>query len=140
MPAGAASVGPASNGAKSTERMFTSTRAPRARKEHAASRRLAQVVARALTLEPGAPVARGALAPLYSMGLFHATRKRKATSWGFLIGVFGLVKLVKKLSYPWRAVVDAGVVAGLSIGSASILYHWGRALRGVAPPADAALP
>ena len=29
---------------------------------------------------------------------------------------------------------------GLSVGAASILYHYGRSLGGVDPPADAALP
>ena len=97
------------------------------------------VVARAQTLR-GAPAARVLLAPLYAMGLFHATPKRKATSWGFLVGVFGLVKAVKRLAYPWRSIVDAGVVAGLSVGSASLFLHYANALRGVPPPADPALP
>ena len=99
------------------------------------------VVKRAMTLgDAGASPAHAALAPLYAMGLFHATPKRRNTSWGFLLGVFGIVKLVKKLSYPWRSVVDAGVVAGLTIGAASLLYHYARALAGIEPPADAALP
>ena len=97
------------------------------------------VVARALTLRD-APVHHVALGPLYSMGLFHASKKRLATSWGFVVGIAALVKLVKALDYPWRAVVDGGVVAGLSVGAASILYHYGRSLGGVDPPADAALP
>jgi hypothetical protein len=97
------------------------------------------VVARALTLRD-APLHHVALAPLYAMGLFHASKKRLATSWGFVVGIAALVKLVKTLDYPWRAVVDGGVVAGLSVGAASILYHYGRSLGGVDPPADAALP
>ena len=97
------------------------------------------VVARALTLRD-APLHHVALGPLYAMGLFHASKKRLATSWGFVVGIAALVKLVKALDYPWRAVVDGGVVAGLSVGAASILYHYGRSLGGVDPPADAALP
>jgi len=99
------------------------------------------VVARSLTLRDGHGGAVGkALAPAYAMGLFHATKKRRATSWGFLVGVACLVRVVKKLAYPARAIVDGGVVAGLSVGSASIAYHYVRALGGVPPPADAALP
>ena len=99
------------------------------------------VVARSLTLARGeGGLAGAALAPAYAMGLFHATRKRKLTSWGFVVGVACLVKAVKALAYPWRSVVDGGVVAGLSVGTASIAYHYARAVAGVAPPADAALP
>ena len=101
------------------------------------------VVQRAMTLStrsPPPPLLHSALAPFYSMGLFHASKKRLATSWGFVVGIAALVKLVKALDYPWRAVVDGGVVAGLSVGAASILYHYGRSLGGVDPPADAALP
>ena len=40
------------------------------------------VVQRAMTLAaPGAPVGHRVAAPFYSMGLFHATKKRKIVSW-----------------------------------------------------------
>ena len=83
------------------------------------------VVKRSLTLRD-APLAHKLAGPLYAMGLFHATRKRVDTSWGFLVGVFGLVKLVQRLPYPWRSVVDAGVVAGLGVGAGSSVdgVHW----------------
>lgn len=66
------------------------------------------VVSRSMTLSSQSPVFHNLLAPLYAMGLFHATPKRCKTSWGFIIGIFGLVKLVKQLSYPWRSIVDGG--------------------------------
>lgn len=56
----------------------------------------------------------------YSMGLFGASRKRMILSWSLTFGVFSLVKLVKLLPYPYRSIVDAGVVAGLSYGTLSI--------------------
>ena len=65
------------------------------------------VVARALTLRD-APLHHVVFAPFYAMGLFHASKKRLATSWGFVVGIAALVKLVKTLDYPWRAVVDGG--------------------------------
>jgi hypothetical protein len=78
---------------------------------------------------------------MYAMGLFSATKKRRIISWSFLIGVFGIVKAVKKLSYPWRSIVDGGVVVGLTFGSLSILYHYARAVAfGVPAPADPCLP
>jgi hypothetical protein len=97
------------------------------------------VVARALTLRD-APLLHVLFAPFYSMGLFHASRKRLYTSWGFVVGIAAIVALVKRLVYPWRSVVDGGVVAGLSVGAASILYHYVRSFAGVDPPADPALP
>jgi len=60
------------------------------------------------------------LAPLYSMGLFHATPKRTMISRCVTLGVAALVIAVKKLPYPYRNIVDAGVVAGLTWGSLSI--------------------
>ncbi|KAJ8613113.1 hypothetical protein CTAYLR_004790 [Chrysophaeum taylorii] len=98
------------------------------------------VVARSMTLANSSPIAHSIFAPLYAMGLFHATPKRQRTSWGFLVGIFALVKLVKQLSYPWRSIVDGGVVVGLTIGSASIAYHYVRELRGIPSPANPDLP
>lgn len=49
------------------------------------------------------------LAPLYSMGLFHATKKRMIVSWSVTIGVAAIVAAVKRLPYPYRNIVDAGV-------------------------------
>ena len=43
------------------------------------------------------------LAPVYSMGLFHATRKRLATSWGMLIGISAIVAICKRVPQPWRS-------------------------------------
>jgi len=106
------------------------------------------VVKRAFTLSSSGPAGQ-APAPLwhkllaapYSMGLFHASRKRKAVSWGLALGIVGLVKLVKGLAYPYRSIVDAGVVVGLSYGALSIAAIYARALvSGQAPDVDPALP
>ena len=53
------------------------------------------------------------------MGLMHATKKRRIISWSISIGVAFIVAVVKRLPYPWRSIVDAGVVTGLV--SAAIL-------------------
>jgi hypothetical protein len=76
------------------------------------------------------------------MGLVHATRKRKIVSWSVSLGVAGIVAAVKRLPYPWRNIVDAGVVVGLSWGSLSILAIYMKAwFTGKLPESvDAALP
>jgi len=81
------------------------------------------------------------LAPLYSMGLFAATKKRMIVSWSISIGVTIIVALVKKLSPVARCILDAGVVVGLSVGSMSILYHYVRSIiTGTIPTIDPCLP
>ena len=79
-------------------------------------------------------------APLYSMGLIHATKKRLITSWGVTTGVTMLVALVKRLPPASRCILDAGVVVGLTYGSMSILYLYLKALiTGKTPPVDPCL-
>jgi len=81
------------------------------------------------------------LAPLFSMGLFAATKKRMIVSWSISIGVAIIVALVKKLSPVPRCILDAGVVVGLSLGSLSILYHYLRSMiTGTLPNIDPCLP
>ncbi|KAG5181885.1 hypothetical protein JKP88DRAFT_204036 [Tribonema minus] len=101
------------------------------------------VVQRALTLDQ----ARTSFGPLriilagpYCMGLFYATRKRKIVSWTLYISVIALVTVVRQLPYPWRSIIDAGVVAGLSWGASAILYFWVRSWFGRAPGVDAQMP
>jgi len=80
-------------------------------------------------------------APLFSMGLWGATPRRKAVSWGVTLGVAGIVAVVKKLPAAPRCIIDAGVVVGLTIGSASIFYHFATSvLTGKLPGVDACLP
>jgi hypothetical protein len=52
-----------------------------------------------------------------------------------------VVALVKRLPAAPRCILDAGVVVGLTIGSASILYHFvASLLTGKLPNVDACLP
>ena len=80
------------------------------------------------------------LAGPYSMGLFSANRKRLIVSWAMVTGVIGLVVLVKRLDYPYRAIVDGGVVAGLSFGASSLLLQYVQALLGNLPNVDPCFP
>lgn len=101
------------------------------------------VVSRAFTLGPEggrATLLRSIFAPFYSMGLFHATRKRKIVSWTISLAVIVIVGVVKRLPYPWRSIVDAGVVAGLTWGVTSIGCIYVKALRGTLPTVSTELP
>ena len=62
------------------------------------------------------------LAPLFCMGYIYATRKRKLLSIGLTIMIIGFILLAGLLPQPWRGILDAGVVVGLVIGVASIVY------------------
>ena len=62
------------------------------------------------------------LAPLFCMNFFNAPRKRIITSVVLLIGIILLVMLFRQLPQPWRGILDAGVVVGLSWGSISTLW------------------
>lgn len=89
-----------------------------------------RVVNRARTLGPDSPPLRLALAPLFCMGLMHASKKRLIISWSLTTMIVVLVLMVRQLSYPWRSIVDAGVVVGLALGTVSILWWTAEALAG----------
>jgi len=74
-----------------------------------------------------------ALAPIFCMGLVHATRRRLIASTVLVVGIAILVILVRGLSQPWRGIIDLGVVVGLSIGLASMAIWTLRAFssRGI---------
>ena len=67
------------------------------------------------------------LAPVYCMGLMHATRRRLIASTILVVGIAVLVLLVRLLPQPWRGIIDLGVVVGLSIGLASMAVWTFRA-------------
>ena len=91
-----------------------------------------RVVVRANTLRHSDSWLLAILAPIFCMGFFHATRKRRITTWSLSIGIILLVVMVRFAPQPWRGIVDAGVVVGLSLGILSILFfvlkmesgHW----------------
>lgn len=75
------------------------------------------------------------------MALMFSTKKRKIVSWSVSLGVAGIVAAVKRLAAPWRNIVDAGVVVGLSWGALSILVLYIQAwVTGQPPEVDACLP
>ena len=99
-----------------------------------------RVVARAQALDADPRPWLVVLAPIYCMGLVHATRRRLVVSWVLTLGIVAIVIAVRLLDQPWRGIVDAGVVAGLAIGFVSIVYFLVLALLGRAMPVDPDLP
>jgi len=99
-----------------------------------------RVVARARTLITHPDLISSLLAPFFCFGLFRATTKRKIVAWSVLSGVICLVLLVRLLPQPWRGLIDLGVVAGLTIGILSIVYHTCLWLSGKTTESIADLP
>lgn len=99
-----------------------------------------RVVARTQHLAQNPRVLEIVLAPMFAMGLIRATKKRLLVSWWLLIGVSALVLMVRLLPQPWRGLVDAGVVLGLSWGCIAIVAWCAAAWRGFAIPVEMDLP
>ncbi len=99
-----------------------------------------RVIARALTLQPRSPLHHHLLAPLYCMGMLHATRRRLLGTWMLMLGIVGLVLILRTVPQPWRGVVDAGVVVGLSWGAVSIALYGIAAALGRPPRIAADIP
>lgn len=99
-----------------------------------------RVIARARHLTRHPTPLRVALAPLYCMSLFGASRRGVIVARSVLAGIVVLVITVRMLDQPWRGIIDAGVVVGLGIGALSVLYFAGQALRGLPLPQGPDLP
>lgn len=100
-----------------------------------------RVVARAACLARSAqPTWRIVAAPLMTMGLIYATRRRLLATWMLVAAIVALIVLVSLLEQPWRGAVDAGVVVGLSWGTTTILLELIGFLRGRMSTIDPDLP
>lgn len=67
-------------------------------------------------------------APLFCMGYFHITRRRLVVTYGLTLGIIILIIVFNQISQPWRGILDAGVVVGLSWGVISLLVYFVRAM------------
>ena len=99
-----------------------------------------RIVARALYLGEHPRRLHVILAPFFCTGLFHATRRRVIAMWLLYVGLVVLIVSVRMLAQPWRGMIDAGVVVGLSWGVVAILATYLRALAGHPPSASPELP
>jgi len=89
-----------------------------------------RVIARAMYLRREKHPVLTLLAPMFCMGYIHATRKRKIVSWILTLMIVGLVMLLRITPQPWRGIVDAGVIVGLSLGILSLVFFWIKAESG----------
>ena len=99
-----------------------------------------RIVVRALHLGEHPRPLHVILAPFFCTGLFHATRRRMIAMWILYGGLIALIASVRMLAQPWRGMIDAGVVVGLSWGVIAILATYLRALAGHPPSASPELP
>ena len=83
-----------------------------------------RVASRAHFLRDHSTLMRALLAPIFCMGFFHSTRKRKIVISCLLVGVTILVLIFQNIPQPWRGVLDLGVVLGLSWGVLTTLYFF----------------
>jgi hypothetical protein len=99
-----------------------------------------RVVLRAMHLARNPHPLHALLAPLYVMGLIHASRRRLVTSWTLVITMVGLVVGMRHIAQPVRGLIDAGVVLGLAWGLAAIVWYVAAAMAGRPPRGDLDLP
>jgi hypothetical protein len=89
----------------------------------------------------GLPTWHKVIAPAFCIGYFHATKKRMITSWAITGTIFVVVIFVRRLPDPWRAMIDAGVMLGLTWGVLSTVGIYAMSLIDGAPPDfDPSLP
>lgn len=86
-----------------------------------------RVAARIRYLQQHVTPLRALLAPLFCMGFFHAQKRRQIVTFCLTGGIIALVLLVRLLEQPWRGIIDAGVVLGLSWGIVSLAVFTLRA-------------
>ena len=80
------------------------------------------------------------LAPLFVMGYFHADRRTKIVAYSLTFGIAILVVVIHYLPQPWRGIVDAGVVVGLSWGLVSLAIFIARAFASGKPDSSPCVP
>ena len=83
-----------------------------------------RVVVRALHLARNPRPLHVILAPLFCMGLIHASRRRLVASWVLLVSIVGIVLVVRRLPQPYRGIIDVGVVFGLGWLVALAAFAW----------------
>lgn len=95
-----------------------------------------RVVARAAYLRQKANWLTAVLAPFFCMTYFAAPKKRILTSWILTCAIIVLIIIVQRLPVPWRGILDAGVVVGLSWGIIATLVFSLRYFMAGSTPVD----
>lgn len=81
-----------------------------------------------------------ALAPLYAMAFFRAAPRAKMAAWAVSGLVIIAITLVRSIAQPWRGIIDAGVVVGLTWGLLALVTGAVARLSGRTPGGDPELP
>ncbi len=63
------------------------------------------------------------LAPLFCMGYFGTTRRRRIASFSLTAMIIALIIGVQHIPQPWRGIIDAGVCVGLFWGLAATTVY-----------------
>ncbi|CAA0079867.1 Uncharacterised protein [BD1-7 clade bacterium] len=79
-----------------------------------------RVAARIRYLKDSADLKSGLFAPAFCMGYFGTTRRRQISVIVLTLALMALISVVRTLPQPWRGIIDAGVVVGLTWGLISL--------------------
>jgi hypothetical protein len=80
------------------------------------------------------------LAPLFCMGFFRATRAPLLFAWVGTSLIVLLVVILHSAAQPWRGIIDAGVVVGLSWGLVSFWISVAQTFRSGRYPVSPEVP
>ncbi len=83
-----------------------------------------RVAARAHALRRAPTWGRTLFAPLFCMGFFGASARRRRVTWLLTVGLVGLILLVRMVPQPWRGAIDLGVVAALIYGMVVLAWSF----------------
>ena len=89
-----------------------------------------RVAARVLYLSRHANWLQTLFAPAFCLGYFGTTRRRQISVILLTLALTLLVIMVRELEQPWRGIIDAGVVVGLSWGLVSFILFTIQAFNG----------
>lgn len=99
-----------------------------------------RAAARVLYLRHHATPLTALFAPAFCVGFFAATPRILRLTWVGTGLIVLLIVVVHQLAQPWRGIVDAGVVIGLTWGLVSFLIMSSRALLTGIYPVSAEVP
>ena len=88
-----------------------------------------RVAQRAMLIRDAPTAARVIFAPLFAAGFFGGSRREQMAACIGTAAIVVLVIVVHRLDQPWRGILDAGVVVGLTWGVVATLALSARAWR-----------
>lgn len=88
----------------------------------------AVLVLRAFELHGDRPIVHHFLAPLFVAGFYKAAKIRMAKAYGLVVFVAIIGVVVANMPWPWRQIVDLGVVLNLSVGTIALFVLGVRVL------------